>query len=103
MRGVGNSQLNLILGRLVDGLAEAMNVDPLDIACKNFGHQWEELPDKSLVTVLQTGAARISWTEKRHQPGEGPIYGGVKRRGVASRSIQAGMLNGRSSGAAKCM
>jgi len=82
MRGVGNSQLNLILGRLVDGLAEALNADPLDIACKNFGHQWEELPDKSLVTVLKTGAARISWNEKRHPAGEGPLIDGVKRRGV---------------------
>ena len=82
MRGVGNSQLNLIVGRLVDGLAEKLSVDPLDIACKNFGHQWEELPDKSLVEVLRTGAERISWKEKRHPPGQGPIVDGVKKRGV---------------------
>ncbi len=82
MRGVGNSQLNLILGRLVDGLAEELEIDPLDLACKNFGHEWEELPDKSLTEVLRTGAARISWKEKHHLPGQGPIVDGVKRRGV---------------------
>ena len=82
IRGVGNSQLNLILGRLVDGLAEALNIDPIDLACKNFGHEWEELPDRSLTEVLRTGAARISWKEKRHLPGEGPVVDGVKRRGV---------------------
>jgi xanthine dehydrogenase molybdenum-binding subunit len=32
--------------------------------------------------VLRTGAARISWKEKRHSAGEGPILDGVKRRGV---------------------
>jgi len=82
MRGVGNSQLNLILGRLVDGLGEALNIDPLEIAWRNFGHQWEQLPNKSLVEVLRTGAARISWKEKRHLPGEGSLVDGVKRRGV---------------------
>jgi xanthine dehydrogenase molybdenum-binding subunit len=82
MRGVGNSQLNLILGRLVDGLGEALKIDPLEIASKNFGHELEELPDKSLVAVLRAGAERISWKEKRHSPGEGPMVDGVKRRGV---------------------
>jgi len=82
MRGVGNSQLNLILGRLVDGLAEALNLDPLDVASRNFGHQWEELPDQSLAAVLATGAAKISWKEKRHLPGKGPLIDEVKRRGV---------------------
>jgi CO/xanthine dehydrogenase Mo-binding subunit len=82
MRGVGNSQLNLVLGRLVDGIGEALDIDPLEIASKNFGHPWEELPDKSLRAVLKTGAARISWAEKRHLPGQGPVFDGVKRRGV---------------------
>ncbi|MGA2531157.1 MAG: molybdopterin cofactor-binding domain-containing protein [Acidimicrobiales bacterium] len=82
MRGVGNSQLNLILGRLVDGLAEALNIDPLEVACKNFGHEWEELPNKSLVAVLRAGAGRISWQDTRHLPGAGPLLDGLKRRGV---------------------
>lgn len=82
MRGVGNSQLNLILGRLVDGIGEALQIDPLEIACKNFGHEHEPLPDKSLSEVLRVGAERISWKQKRHAPGEGPIIDGVKKRGV---------------------
>jgi xanthine dehydrogenase molybdenum-binding subunit len=82
MRGVGNSQLNLIMGHMVDLLAEKLGVDPLDLAIKNFGHEWEQLPDKSLTAVLREGAERIGWKEKRHSPGQGPIYDGVKKRGV---------------------
>jgi xanthine dehydrogenase molybdenum-binding subunit len=82
MRGVGNSQLNLIMGRLVDSLAERLGLDPLDLACKNFGHQQEELPDRSLTEVLHAGAERIAWAQKRHLPGQGPVIDGVKRRGV---------------------
>jgi xanthine dehydrogenase molybdenum-binding subunit len=82
MRGVGNSQLNLIMGRLVDSLAERLNLDPLDLACKNFGHKEEELPDRSLREVLRAGAERISWEQKRHLPGLGPMVDGVKKRGV---------------------
>ncbi len=82
MRGVGNSQLNLILGRLVDSLAERLGLDPIDLACKNFGHRGEGLPNRSLAEVLRAGAERISWKEKRHPPGEGPLADGVKRRGV---------------------
>jgi xanthine dehydrogenase molybdenum-binding subunit len=82
MRGVGNSQLNLILGRLVDGLADKLNIDPLDIACKNFGHPWEQVPNSSLVEVLRTGAERISWKAKRHAAGQGPVVDGVKKRGI---------------------
>ncbi|MBI5529585.1 MAG: xanthine dehydrogenase family protein molybdopterin-binding subunit [Deltaproteobacteria bacterium] len=82
MRGVGNSQLNLILGHMVDLLAEKLGMDPIDIAIKNFGHQWETLPDKSLMAVLGEGAARIGWNEKRHPPGRGPNFEGSKKRGV---------------------
>lgn len=82
MRGVGNSQLNLILGHLVDLLAEKLGVDPLELAVKNFGHQWEELPDRSLAAVLEAGADRIGWKEKRHPPGRGPVFGTDGRRGV---------------------
>ena len=32
---------------------------------------------KSLTAVLETGAARIGWAEKRHKPGQGPLYEGV--------------------------
>ncbi|HEY3353964.1 MAG TPA: molybdopterin cofactor-binding domain-containing protein [Polyangia bacterium] len=82
MRGVGNSQLNLIMGHMVDLLAEKLGVDPIDIAIKNFGHEWEQLPDRSLTAVLHEGAARLGWHAQRHAPGQGPTFDGVKRRGV---------------------
>jgi len=80
MRGVGNSQLNLILGHLVDLLAERLGMDPLELVVRNFGHQWEELPDRSLAAVLAEGAQRIGW-KSRHAPGKGRAAGG-RRRGV---------------------
>lgn len=79
MRGVGNSQFNFIFGLVVDKLAEKLGMDPMELAIKNFGHEWEKLPDISLVEVLKTGAAKIHWKEKRHAPGAGQ---GVKRHGV---------------------
>jgi CO/xanthine dehydrogenase Mo-binding subunit len=82
MRGVGNSQLNLILGLIVDVLAEKVGLDPIDVCIRNFGHEWETLPDKSLQAVLLAGAEGIGWKEKRHVPGQGPTFEGVKRRGV---------------------
>jgi xanthine dehydrogenase molybdenum-binding subunit len=82
MRGVGNSQFNFIFGRMVDGLAERLDMDPIELAVINFGHQWGTCPDQSLTAVLKTGAERIGWAEKRHKPGMGPFFEGVKRRGV---------------------
>ena len=82
MRGVGNSQLNLILGHLVDLLAERLGLDPLSVAARNFGHRWESLPDRSLEAVLAAGARRIDWHGKRHAPGAGPVLAGGRRRGV---------------------
>lgn len=32
--------------------------------------------------MLETGAARIGWAEKRHKPGLGPLFEGVMKRGV---------------------
>ena len=82
MRGVGNSQFNFIFGRMIDGLAERLDMDPIDLAIKNFGHQWGSLPDPSLKAVLEKGAQSIGWCEKHHKPGSGPFYDGVKQRGV---------------------
>lgn len=82
MRGVGNSQFNFIFGRMIDAIAESLNMDPIDLAVKNFTHAWGSVPDKSLHGVLAAGAQRIGWAEKRHHPGAGPVYEGTKRRGV---------------------
>ncbi len=81
MRGVGNNQFNIALGLATDALAEKLGVDPVELVIKNFGHEWEKLPDKSLEAVLREGARKISW-EKRHKPGEGPTYDGMKKRGI---------------------
>ena len=82
MRGVGNSQFNLILAHLVDAAAERLGMDPVDFCIKNFAHEWEPLPSRSLEAVLHEGVRRIGWKEKRHAPGKGPAIDGVKRRGV---------------------
>jgi xanthine dehydrogenase molybdenum-binding subunit len=82
MRGVGNSQINLILGHLIDLLAEKLGRDPIDLAIQNFGHEWEKLPNRSLTAVLREGAERIGWKDKRHAPGQGPTFAGGKKRGV---------------------
>ena len=82
MRGVGNSQFNLIFAHLIDSVAEKLGMDPIDLCIKNFAHEWEDLPSKSLETVLHEGARRIGWKENRHLPGKGQVHDGVKRRGV---------------------
>ena len=82
MRGVGNSQFNLIFGHMVDLLAEELDMDPIDLCIKNFGHEWETLPDKSLVEVLKQGSEKLGWKEKRHKPGQGPTYEKSRKRGV---------------------
>jgi xanthine dehydrogenase molybdenum-binding subunit len=82
MRGVGNSQFNFIFGRMIDALAERLDMDPMALAIKNFGHEWGTYPDASLKAVLETGAQRIGWNEKRHKPGAGALYADGKRQGV---------------------
>jgi xanthine dehydrogenase molybdenum-binding subunit len=82
MRGVGNSQFNFIFGGIIDALAEKLDMDPIDLAVKNFGHAWGSCPDASLKAVLESGARHIGWVEKRHRPGAGQTYEGVKKRGV---------------------
>jgi CO/xanthine dehydrogenase Mo-binding subunit len=82
MRGVGNSQFNLIFAHMIDAVAEKLGMDPIDLCIKNFAHEWEKLPSKSLEAVLHEGARRIGWKEKRHPPGKGQASDGVKKRGV---------------------
>jgi CO/xanthine dehydrogenase Mo-binding subunit len=82
MRGVGNSQFNLIFAHMIDAVAEKLGIDPIDLCIKNFAHEWEKLPSKSLDTVLNEGARRTGWKEHRHLAGKGPVVDGVKKRGV---------------------
>lgn len=82
MRGVGNSQFNLVFAHMFDSMAEKLGMDPIDLVIKNFAHKWENLPSNSLVEVLKEGVERSRWAEKRHQPGKGKVYDGVKKRGI---------------------
>jgi xanthine dehydrogenase molybdenum-binding subunit len=81
MRGIGNNQVNLVFGLALDELAEKLDMDPIDLAVKNFGHEWGSVPDESLEAVLREGARRIGW-EKRHKPGEGQTFDDTKKRGI---------------------
>ena len=81
MRGIGNNQLNLCLMLAVDELAEKLGLDPIEIAIKNFGTDWGQRPDISVKALLEEGAKRIGW-EKRHPPGQGPLFEGIRRRGM---------------------
>jgi CO/xanthine dehydrogenase Mo-binding subunit/NADPH-dependent glutamate synthase beta subunit-like oxidoreductase/CO/xanthine dehydrogenase FAD-binding subunit len=81
MRGIGNIQLNLALGLAVDALAEELGLDPIDVALRNFSHEWEPAPNKSLEAVLRAGAERIGW-ERRTAPGAAAQGGATKLRGI---------------------
>ena len=64
MRGIGNNQFNLCLMLAVDELAEKLGLDPIDLALKNFGHEWGRKPDVSLKALLEEGARRIGWADR---------------------------------------
>jgi xanthine dehydrogenase molybdenum-binding subunit len=81
MRGIGNIQLNFVIIQAVDMLAEKLNMDPVELAEKNFGDQYSDLPNVSLSTVLREGAAMVGW-ENRHGPGEGSLHDGTKKKGI---------------------
>jgi CO/xanthine dehydrogenase Mo-binding subunit len=81
MRGIGNIQHNFAVGLAVDMLGEKLGLDPVEIAIKNFGHEWEPAPNRSVEAVLRTGAERIGW-ERRHPAGAGPVYGDGTMRGL---------------------
>jgi CO/xanthine dehydrogenase Mo-binding subunit len=81
MRGIGNNQFNLCLMLAVDQLAEALKLDPLELALKNFGHEWGQRPDISLKALLEEGSRRIGW-EHRHPAGQGSVFNHTKRRGL---------------------
>ncbi len=88
-RGIGNNELNLAWGRLLDEVAERLGLDPVDVALTNMGNPWVSRPDESLAAVLREGAGRIGWDRRRAAPADltaeragGPTTGSVKRRGL---------------------
>ena len=80
-RGIGNIQMNWLMGLVVDELADKLGLDPIDIAVNNFHFEHEPLPNRYMDAVLRAGAERIGWAD-RHAPGAGSPVDGVKRRGV---------------------
>lgn len=80
-RGIGNNQFNMTLLLATEQLAEKLSMDPLEVSMKNFGHEWEELPNKSISEVLKKGAERIDW-KNRLAPGEGLLIDGYKKKGI---------------------
>ena len=69
-RGIGNNELNLAWGRLLDELAERLDLDPVEVALKNMGNPWVSRPDESLAAVLREGAGRIGWDRRRAAPAD---------------------------------
>ncbi|WP_300459437.1 xanthine dehydrogenase family protein molybdopterin-binding subunit [Desulfobacula sp.] len=79
-RGIGNNQLNMALFIAVELMAEKLGMDPIDLAIKNFSHEWEPPPNKSVTAVLREGAQRIGW-EKRLPTNQGPLIDGRCKKG----------------------
>ncbi len=98
MRGIGNSQLNMALGLMVDELAERLGLDPVEVALKNFSHEWEEPPNKSLTAVLRAGAEKVGW-QRRRAPGQGaaPDDGG-RGRAPGAADDDVGVIAGTAAG-----
>ena len=80
-RGIGNNEINLAWGQILDELGEELRMDPLEIARKNCGHEWGAVPDASVEAVLREGAEAIGW-ERRTPPPADPLSGPAKRRGI---------------------
>ena len=72
MRGVGNSQFNLILGHMVDVLAEKLGMDPIDLASRTSATSGRRCPTRAWRRCCTRARERIGWKEKRHAPGAGP-------------------------------
>jgi CO/xanthine dehydrogenase Mo-binding subunit len=81
MRSTGNIQLNLCMGVALDMLGEKLDLDPLDLAKKNFGHFFGLVPNEDLAAVLDEGAKRIGWS-RRLPAARSPWINGTRKRGM---------------------
>ena len=81
MRGIGNIQHNFAIGLGIDMLVEKLGMDPVEIAIKNYGHEWEPAPNKSVEAVLRTGC-RAHRLEATPSAPAGPVFDGAKKRGM---------------------
>jgi len=80
-RGIGNNQFNFTLFLAVELMAEKLGMDPIELSIRNFGHEWEGIPNKSVAAVLKEGAERIGW-DKRPPTGRGELICGCRKRGL---------------------
>ena len=80
-RGIGHVQLNFLVGRALDELAERLDMDPLELGPNNFNSEFCTMPNESLAAILKEGSRRIGW-DKRHKTGQGPTKDGGKKRGM---------------------
>lgn len=80
VRAIGNIQLNYAMMRLYDEVAEKTGIDILEILMKNCGNIWNEIPNRSLQTVINEGAKKINWADRIPSP-ENLKKSDIKKRG----------------------
>ena len=81
-RGIGNNEINLAWGQILDELGEKLGMDPLEIARKNCGHEWGSGAGRERRGRAAGRAPKqIGW-ERRTPPPADPLSGPPKKRGI---------------------
>src|SRR4029077_8117303 len=77
MRGPGHPEASFPMESMMDDLAYAIGMDPVEFRKRN-------LTDPAWHRQLDRGAKEIGWNRRSSQPGGGPLYGpeGALRRGM---------------------
>ena len=88
-RGYGGPEALLLTEQLMDMAAEKLGLDPVELRLKNvkkMGERALQMPmeTETLNKVIQLGAEKIGWKEKRSRNKEN----GTKRRGIGMSSYQ---------------
>jgi xanthine dehydrogenase molybdenum-binding subunit len=82
-RGYGGPAAFFLLEQLMDMAAEKLGMDPVEFRLKNVRHMGEmghafPLETATLAQVIELGAKKIGWAEKRSRPkGDGVVRRGV--------------------------
>ena len=90
MRAPGHTPGAFGLESLMDELAAALDMDPLELRRKNYstknqGDTGLPYSSKGLGKCYDAGAKAIGWERRNRRPGEGPATGGL-RRGIGMAS-----------------
>ena len=88
-RGYGGPEALLLTEQLMDMAAEKLGLDPVELRLKNIKRMGERalqmpMETETLNKVIEQGAERIGWKEKRSRNKEN----GTKRRGIGMSSYQ---------------